>query len=162
MFNLLKEYKRTILFVIIVIFIIAGIFIYRRVQANKGVYEPDLTPVAVEIKKYDDNSYNVLNVNKVDVYRAYYKNYTRLLLNDVSKAYELLTTECRQNMFDNDYEKFKEFVKGIDKQSLITSDVSRYNEQDGKIIVVDNNESSIIFYENGVWNYQVYITGRIN
>lgn len=162
MFKLLKEYKRTILFVLIIIIVIAGIFIYRRVQANKGVYEPDLAPVVNEIKKYEDNSYNVLNVNKVDVYRAYYKNYTRLLFNDVPKAYELLTTDCRKNMFNNDYEKFKEFVKTLDRQTLITSDVSRYSEQDGKIIVVDSNESSLIFYENGVWNYQVYITGRIN
>ena len=42
----------------------------------------------------------------------------------------------------------------------MTSDVTRYNDEDNRIIVVDNTGSSYVFYENGVWNYTVDINIR--
>ena len=101
-------------------------------------------------------------MNKVDVYRSYYKDYIRLLLNDPTKAYEKLTDACRKEMFNNDYQKFLDFTKKLDRKALMSSDLSRYSEQDGKIILIDTNESSFVLYENGVWNYTVFISGRMD
>ena len=162
MFNFLKENKRTILFVLIIALVVAGIFIYRRANLNKGTYEPSHENVAWDVIKYEENEYNVMHMNKVDVYRAYYKHYIRLLLNDPAKAYEKLTKACRQEMFNNDDDKFLEFTNKLDRKALITSDLSRYNEEDGKIILIDTNESSFVLFENGVWNFEVFISGRMD
>ena len=162
MLNFTKEYKRTILFIVIVVLILGGIFLYRKIQLNKGTYEPNHENVSIDVIKYQDNEYNVMYMNKMDVYRAYYKHYVRLLLNDPVKAYGLLTTACREEMFNNDYDKFLEFTKKLDRNSLMVSDLSRYAEQDGKIILIDTNESSFVLYEKGVWNYEVFISGRMD
>lgn len=162
MFKFLKEYKRTILFVIIVALIMAGIFIYRRVQLNKGTYEPNHENVSLDVIKYEENEYTVMYMNKTDVYRAYYKNYIRLLLNDPVRAYGKLTDDCRRDMFNNDYDKFLEFTRKLDRNSLLVSDLARYSEDNGKIILIDTNESSFILYEKGVWNYTVFISGRVD
>jgi hypothetical protein len=44
----------------------------------------------------------------------------------------------------------------------MVSDLARYSEQDGKIILIDTNESSFVLYEKGVWNYEVFISGRMD
>ena len=162
MLNFIKEYKRTILFIVFVAAILAGIFIYRRVQLNKGTYEPNHENVSLDVIKYEENEYTVMYMNKTDVYRAYYKAYVRLLLNDPVKAYGKLTDACRKEMFNNDYDKFLDFTKKLDRKALMVSDLARYSEQDGKIILIDTNESSFVLYEKGVWNYEVFISGRMD
>jgi len=55
-----------------------------------------------------------------------------------------------------------EYVNKLNKSVLASADISRYNDEKNRIIVIDTTESGYTFYENGVWNYTVALTGRTN
>ena len=157
MSKFIKDNKKTITFITIVLIIVGIIFAYRYITINIGTYEPSHEPVKIEIRKYEANEYNVVTMNKEVVYRSYYKYFINLLLNDPTKAYNMLTNETKEKMFSNDINNFLDYVNKLNKSVLRTADISRYNDEKDKIIVVDNTEASYSFYENGVWNYTVEI-----
>ena len=45
---------------------------------------------------------------------------------------------------------------------LAKGNIVRYNVTNNAITVIDNTDSSYVFNENGVWNYTVYLNGRMN
>lgn len=159
--NFVKNNFRTIIFFMVIALIIGGIFLYEYILDHSGVYEPNNGPVDYEIKKYEDNQYDVKYIDTVDVYKAYYREFIRLLVTKPDEAFNKLTPECKELSFGNDYNKYLEFTKKIDKNIVYTGEVVRYSESDGKIIMIDNTDSSYTFVENGVWNYTVRINGHI-
>jgi hypothetical protein len=160
MYNFIQENKRTIIFIVVIVLILGGIFTYRTIQRNTGTYAPNVDEVHKEIIKYADNEYVIYNIKNEDVYRSYYRNFMNLLLNDPVKAYNKLYHNTKADKFNNNYDNFLKYVKSLDRKTLMTSDVTRYNDEDNRIIVVDNTGSSYVFYENGVWNYTVDINIR--
>lgn len=163
MLNFIKRYQKTITFGLVVLLVLAGIFIYRTIRRNSGSYNPNVGTVTKEVQHYEDNEYIVYQINKVDVYTSYYKDFMQLLVNDPSKAYNKLTDDSKKSMFNNDYDNFVKYYKSIDKSLLLTSTVDRYNDdRKGKIIIVDSTESTYVFYEDGVWNYKVDLMNRIS
>ena len=151
----IKDNKKTITFIAIVLVIVGIIFIYRYVTINIGVYEPSHEPAKIEIRKFNANEYNVVTIDKEIVYRSYYKYFINLLINNPVKAYDMLTNETKENLFDNEYNKFSDYVKKLNKSVLLKADISRYNDEKNRIIIVDNTESSYTFYEKGTWNFTV-------
>lgn len=162
MSNFIKANVRTIIFVIVVTIIVAGIFLYRYIKLNVGTYSPSTEVPKYEIKKYDANEYTVVNIKKEIVYRSYYKDYIDLMLNDPVTAFNKLTTNSKENLFSNDYNKFLDYTKKLNKSVLLSADISRFSDDNKKIVVIDTTDSSYIFYENGVWNYTVDLMGTIN
>lgn len=161
--DFIKRYQKTITFALVVLLVLASIFIYRHIRRISGKYEPSVGTVVKEVQHYEDNEYVVYQMNKVDVYTSYYKDFMQLLVNDPSKAYNKLTDDSKASMFNNDYDKFVKFYKSIDKSLLLSSTIDRYNdEKKGKIIIVDSTESTYVFYENGAWNYKVDLMNRIS
>ena len=162
MSKFIKENKKTITFVVVVLIVVGIIFAYRYITLNIGTYSPAEGPAVLEIKKYEANEYNVVTINKEIVYRSYYKDFINLLINDPKKAYEKLDTETRERLFSNSYDSFTDYVSKLDKNVLMSADISRYNDEKDKIIVIDTTESGYTFFENGVWNYTVSLAGRTN
>ena len=162
MSNFIKANIRTIIFIIVVTIIVAAIFLYRYIKLNVGTYSPSTEVPKYEIKKYDANEYTVVNIKKEIVYRSYYKDYIDLMLNDPVTAFNKLTTNSKENLFSNDYNKFLDYTKSLNKSVLLSADISRFSDDNKKIVVIDTTDSSYIFYENGVWNYTVDLMGTIN
>lgn len=162
MSKFISENKKTITFVVIVLIVVGIIFAYRYVTLNIGTYSPSEGPGVVEIKKYEANEYNVVTMNKEIIYRSYYKSFINLLINDPAKAYSKLTEETKERMFANNYDSYLDYLSKLNKDVLKKADISRYNDEKNKIIVIDTTESGYTFFENGVWNYTVALTGRVN
>ncbi len=158
--NFIRENIRTIIFVIVVLLAIGGIFLYRYIKQNQGIYEPSHENVPKEIIKYDANEYVVYNIDKAEVFKQYYKDYMMLLINNPSKAYNKLTDETKEHVFNNSYDKFIDYVNKLDKTLLMNSKVDRYAEDNNKFIIVDTTEASYVFYDKGVWNYEVDLSVR--
>lgn len=161
MLNFIKKYHKTLLLILFIALVIAGIFLYRYIKDHSGEYKPDNSPVYYEIKKFEDNQYEVVYLDEVDVFKGYHKDFVRLMINNPTLAYDRLTSDCKKNIFNDNYDDFLKYVKKLDKTVLLTSSVSKYNKDGDRIIVVDNTDSSYVFYEKGVWNYSVYINGSI-
>jgi len=153
--DFIKSNIRTIIFVLILGLTVGGIFLYRYIKSNEGTYEPNVEKAVKEIRKYEANEYVVYKIDKADVYRSYYKDFMRLLVNNPSLAYNKLTEETKKNKFNYSYDDFLKYVNKLDKTVLLTGEVERYSDDKGKIILVDNTNSSYVFYEKGVWNYTV-------
>ena len=159
--NFIRNNIRTIIFIVVIALITGGIFLYRYIKQNQGTYEPNVDHVAKEIIKYEANQYIVYKIDKVDVYRSYYKDFMKLLATDPVKAYSKLTKDSKTHMFNDNYDKFLEYVKKLDKSVLLSGEVKRYSDEKKKIILVDNTDSSYVFYEDGVWNYTVDLSRLI-
>ena len=159
--NFIKNNFRTIIFVLFILTIVGGVFLYKYIKENSGTYEPDNQPVQYEMKKYEDNQYTVVNIDDVDVYNAYYKDFLKLVVNNPTLAYNKLTTECKELVFNNDYKEFLKYTKNIDKNILITGKIDRYKVDKDAIHVIDNTNDGYLFYEHGAWNYTVYLSGKI-
>jgi len=161
MLSFIKKYYRSIILIGSIVLIIAGVFLYKYIIQHSGTYAPNNGPFEYEIKQLADNQYEVVYMNDVDVYKGYHKEFVRLLLNNPIQAYDKLTDECKTNIFNNSYDNFVKYIKKLDKTVLLTSYVEKYSKENDRIIVIDNTQSSYIFYEQGVWNYKVYLTGYI-
>ena len=163
MSNFVKKYRRTITFSIFIILIVVGIFIYRFIRLNQGEYMPKGDRVVREVYNYKDNEYNVITPEKETIYRSYYREFINNMLYNPERAWDLLSSNTKSNMFGNKYEEFTKFIKKLDKKVLMTSDINRYSDKEtNKITIVDTTESTYIIETLGVWNYTVTIGGRLN
>jgi len=161
MSKFIKNNFKTIMFILFIGLIVGGIFLYKYIRDNTGEYVPNEGPVDYEIKKYADNQYTVINMDDFDVYNAYYKEFLRLMINNPTVAYTKLSDDCKKVVFNNDYKEFLKYTKNLDKEVMATGKVNRYRKDKRMIYVIDNYDMGYVFIENGVWNYTVYVSGRV-
>lgn len=81
---------------------------------NKGIQSNEITERIIQKKTY--NIVNIQNLNEENIARNYFKNYFKLLLEDVEEAYEKLDSEYKKQRFE-DIESFKQYV--IDNKGKI-------------------------------------------
>ena len=161
MSKFIKNNFKTIMFILFLGLIIGGIFLYRYIRNNTGEYVPNDGPVEYEIKRYEDNQYTVINIDDIDVYNSYYKEFLRLMVNNPTVAYAKLSEDCKKIAFNDNYKEFLKYTKNIDNTVIATGKVNRYRKDKNKIYIIDNFDMGYVFTENGVWNYTVYISGRV-
>lgn len=161
--KILKKYPRTVRYIIVILLVILVVLVVRYLLTyEKPTYNNvNSGPVQVTTKVYGVNEYNVISVDEVNVYTSYYKNFINLIVNDPKSAYDLLTDDCKRDRYKNDYNNFYEKVSKLDKNELLNYTIDRYSKTDDRIIIVDSNEYSFSFYEDGVNNYTVYINGKV-
>lgn len=161
MLDFIKKYKFTITIVLLILVGIGAFIAIKYYKNNVGVYNPYSEIPDYVLQKQDINNYQVINKNKEDVYRAYYKEFVLLLATDTTQAFNKLESKNKEQLFGNNYERFKEYANSLNKNLLLKSDIKKYFvEEDGinkRIVIIDTTDSSYTFIENGVWNYTVSI-----
>ncbi len=113
------------------------------------------------IKKINIDSNDVNGIIKsnqlsdVDVCKLYFSDYVNKLLNNTREAYDMLNSDMKKK-FDG-YEDFdKQINDNLDKITSLSKLCKKDEYKDGRVYsVIDNNENSYFFTENGVMNYKV-------
>ena len=155
MLNFIKRYKITIIVVILILVGIGAYFGIKYYRENVGDYTPNGALQNYDIKNYNSNQYVVINKDNIDVYRAYYKEFMNLMANNPTQAYNKLTEETRNTLFSNDYNSFLKRQETLNKNTLLTSDITNYKVDKNRISVIDKYGEKYTFIESGVWNYTV-------
>ncbi len=95
------------------------------------------------------------NITDVQICKLYFSDYVSKLFNNTKDAYEMLNDSMKKRF--NTYEEFNKYVD--DNISKITSSSKLCNMDEYKdnrvYTVIDNNDNSYSFSENGVMNYKV-------
>lgn len=130
---------------------------YSLYPVNEGNYKK----VINSIKKIniDSNSNNKMieseNITDVQICKLYFSDYVSKLFNNTKDAYEMLNDSMKKRF--NTYEEFNKYID--DNISKITSSSKLCNMDEYKdnrvYTVIDNNDNSYSFSENGVMNYKV-------
>lgn len=95
------------------------------------------------------------NITDVQICKLYFSDYVSKLFNNTEDAYEMLNDSMKKR-FDT-YEEFNKYIS--DNVNKITSSSKLCNMDEYKdnrvYTVIDNNDNSYSFSENGVMNYKV-------
>ncbi len=107
----------------------------------------------------DNNDVNVMIKSKqlsdTEVCKLYFSDYVSKLLNNTRAAYDILDGEMKKKFAS--YDDFDKQIKdNLDKFTSLSKLCKKDEYKNGRIYsVIDNNENSYFFTENGVMNYTV-------
>lgn len=160
------RYKKTIIILGIVLMLVVAFLIYRLIQSDQS-YEPDVD-MGEEIpyinQTYSSNEYRVMTVSDADIVSLYYRDFLDTYLNDPRSAWDLLTTENKENKFGGKYDNFLDYVDVNTTVDSKDNQVERFTYDEGisvnTIILQDSEGYYYTFYEYGVWKYRVEIGER--
>lgn len=107
----------------------------------------------------DSNSVNKMiksdNFTDVQICKLYFSSYVSKLYNNTKEAYNLLSDNMMKRF--NNYEEFGKYINENLSKITSSSKLCNMNEyKDSRVYtVIDNNDNSYSFSENGVMNYKV-------
>lgn len=112
-----------------------------------------------EIENRKNNQYRYNTINETTYVSDLFDNYRKIMLNNPSKAYELLQKEYKEKKFPLE-DDFEEYVKNNYKNIYIsTANEYKKEESDGitEYVIIDKNNNYYIFQEKGIMNYKVML-----
>lgn len=132
------------------------------------VFNNNYKEVINSIKKINISKSTFNNIVKnysytdVDICKLYFADYYDKLINDIDGAYKLLNSNMLER-FSN-YADFEKYI--LDNTNKITSStklckMDKYGNE-RIYTVIDSNENSFVFYENGIMKYKVNISFNKN
>ena len=164
----IKEIIKENIGVIIVAFVIITIAIVYKVVTNaegKEIYQSDLLRgerEVEEIKKYEENEYQVKTIYKEDIPRFYYKDIINKMVNDPEELWNIVT-ENEKEENNNDYKTFKKKIDKLIDIYTLSNTVKGYKIEEftnrREIMILDSDNYQYKIYENGVWNFEVDFIG---
>ena len=169
----MKKLIKTPGFMVILIVLFVGAacatyFIVKNIKSNVEYHSgmEDMTPVPFEIVKKECNEYSIAKPEKYDVQMKYHRAYLELLKNDMEAAWALVPDKIKKQLYQDDINKYKKFVKKYVNKNAYGNKLVKYNEKkykDSKLYsTVDENGLRIIVREYGVWKYEAYFAGYVN
>lgn len=112
-----------------------------------------------EIENRGNNQYRYNSINQTTYVSDLFDNYRKIMLNNPSKAYELLQEEYKEKRFPLE-DDFEEYVKNNYKNIYIsTANEYKTEEIDGitEYVIIDKHNNYYIFQEKGIMNYKVML-----
>ncbi len=151
--KLKENYK--VIFVILLIIILSLVlyFIFRdKEEGFKYEYKE------YYLKNYKINELIPVNITEEQMAVKYLSEYTKLILFNPEKAYDLVDDEYKEIKM-NTIEKFKEYFKGEEDFNFYDAKVVKYSISQGnkykEFYVVDSSDNTYIFREYSINNYKV-------
>lgn len=164
--NFIKENKGIVIIFILTIVIAIGVFIYNKTtndeDLDKNLTQEEATDVEYIKKNYQVNEYRNISIELIDILNEYYRDYVNKLINSPNEAYEMLTSESKED-FGNSFEEFNNYIKKINTIRLSTSKVSEYRTNKGRIKsydIIDTEGNKFTIYEKSVWDIEITFRGR--
>lgn len=164
--NFIKNNKVIVIIFVLTIMIAIGVFIYNKTTPvenyEKNLTEAEATDVEYIKKNYKVNEYHNVSVELIDILNEYYRDYVNKLIDSPKEAYEMLTSESKED-FGNSYEEFNKYIKKINTLRLSTSKVSEYRTNKGRIKsydIIDTEGNKFTFYEKSIWDLEITFKGR--
>jgi len=122
-------------------------------------YEPD----PIFLRNYDINEVQQVVITDEYMARLYLSEYVLLLINDLEKAYELVTEEQIEEDFPT-FESFKTFVDNMKSIRFYSASLDRFamgrSGRDVTYDVIDIANNNFIFHESEIMNYRVELAGK--
>ena len=95
------------------------------------------------------------NLDDVDVCKLYFSDCISMILNNTGDAYDFLNEEMRKR-FDDKNSFVKYINENMNKVTSLSKLCKKEEYKDTRVYnVIDNNDNSYTFSENGVMNYKV-------
>lgn len=164
--NFIKGNKGIVIVFVLTVTIAIALFVYNKTTTNDGyeknLTEEEATDVEYVKKNYQVNEYHNVSIELIDILNEYYRDYVNKLTNSPEEAYEMLTSESKED-FGNSFEEFNEYVKKISTLRLSTSKVSEYRTNKGRIKsydIIDTEGNKFTIYEKSVWDLEITFKGR--
>lgn len=164
--NFIKVNKGLVIIFTLTILIALTVFIYNKTTGEetyeKNLTEEEATDVEYIKKNYQVNEYRNVTIDLIDLLNEYYRDYVDKLINSPKEAYEMLTSESKED-FENDFEKFNNYVKKIKTIGLKTSKVTEYRTNKGRITsydIIDSEGNKFTIYEKSIWDLEITFKGR--
>lgn len=145
-------------------------FIYVVLENKKELemYESgrDSSEYEYELYQYEANEYKPINASKGELIIDYYKDFLYKMINDRESAWQMLTKDNKQKKFNNSYEEFDKYLNEIltkfsSTNSIVKMKAKNHNNKN-EFIIIDSEENYIIFYDDGIWNVEVELKGKID
>lgn len=107
----------------------------------------------------DSNSNNKIvvsdSLSDVEVCKLYFSDFISMILNNTGDAYDFLNEEMRKR-FDDKNSFVKYINENMNKVTSLSKLCKKEEYKDTRVYnVIDNNDNSYTFSENGVMNYKV-------
>ena len=155
--NIIENKKIVIIcFVIILLSLLIYFIIDNKDSFNKDSLEYE----NIKIDKYEANTYIPVFITESDIANKYLNDYKNLLMNDISKAYNVLNKEYRENKF-NDESKFSDYInnkKSVAFYKMTVKEYSVFNENGYKFYyIISSSDDKFIFKEKSIMNYEVFL-----
>lgn len=161
----IKENKLVVILFILTVLIAVGLFIYNKSNVenlDKNLTEEEATDVPYIKKNYEVNEYHNVSIDLIDLLNDYYHDYVNKIINNPKEAYEMLTSEAKED-FGNNYDDFKEYIDKINTVTFRTGSVKEYRTNKGRIPsydIIDDAGNRFTIYEKSVWDYEISFEGR--
>lgn len=151
--SFIKENKITL--IICASLLILGIVFYfhqRKIDSDEINYS------TLELKDYKINEVIPLYISDEELAKKYLSDFVSLSISYPDKAYELLSDESKEAYPTLD--SFKAFINSISRnKSFYSAKVKEYSKssRDSKIYIIDIENNSFVFEQNGIMDYKVTI-----
>lgn len=153
---------------VIIVFLIIGVIAYERKSNIKLEEEYDrdkLTEIDGNVK-FDVGEYRFITISEQDIVVAYYKNFINLVNENPKKAWDMISNDCKKDMFDYTYAEFEKYInKYLVSTAKDKYTVEKYKYKNGNrentIELVDSQNILYKFNEKAVWDYTVDIIANI-
>lgn len=154
-----------IIVVAVVVILIAVIYkVVTNYQDSQIYYSGIMTNenVVYEPKKYSENEYRVIEVDKENVALNYYKVILNMMINDREALWNKLTVDERKSYL-NDFKKFDSEIGGRVSRTFYNNTVTKFSFEEKSstrtIYIVDTDNYMYKIYEKGVWNFEIELMG---
>lgn len=132
-------------------------------EYNKAANDNTIDQQYLKTISISKNSYNEIDKTKVtdlDILESYFADYKFKAINSQEEAFNLLDSEYKTKKFNNDINKFKEYVKlninQIQDSNIVKDGITK-NGQYGEYIAIDNYNNYYKFIETAINEYTVIL-----
>lgn len=150
-----KQYRNLLIIFTVVcisIIVIAAIVLSKRDEISSNGLNTEYQNI---YKKYGINEYSVTNITNEQLAKIYLNDFKYYLFNEEEIAYSLLNEKYSKAKF-NSFNKFKEYIEGIDTKNYEIKDYSVSGDK--KFVEINTvNNQKIIFKINSIMDYEIYL-----
>lgn len=163
--NLIKDNYKILLILLFSLIIGIIVYTYYNYEYKKEYVRKSDNPEfssEYSIKKYDANQYSGVTIELKDLIYEYYKDYINKSLNNPEEAYAMLTEESKKQ-FNNDIEKYKEYIKYQSSINTKNNKIIKYRENKELIPsydIIDSEDNKFRIIENAIWDIEIEIKGK--
>ena len=163
----ISQYKFLIIIAIIAI-ILCVLYVVNEKKKEAILYESgrDASEYEYELYQYEANEYKPISATKGELIIDYYKDYLYKMINDRESAWKMLTKDNKEKKFNNSYEEFNNYLNDILTKFTSNNSVvkmkAKKNVSKNVFTIIDSEENYIIFYDDGIWNVEVELKGKVD
>lgn len=119
----------------------------------------DLKTEIKEIPRNGKNNFKYETVTSEDMCRIYLEDFTKLELQNIEEAYQLIDEKYREERFPTieEYQKYVEGCKELIETGVLAKYSVDYRDDYTEYVLVDNYNNSYILKETSIMNYTIML-----